>query len=375
VAQPVFRSRSQAPSQAQSLRLFPEQATGHASSDLRAQLGDEVENEQKEKGESPRHRRAQAATVAALKDAIARGVRLQWSYRDPRLNFSFKGNLLADAVDAVPNYRLQTPSGQVFYADVAILGPAIGKTPLVLGAIEIEFTHEFSMAKCLLLRSLGFPLFSVDVTESTENELDERWAQRVLEETTWRSPDDRRRNYVYLNDVLAPVFVDLRELARSAPNHQFLVFSSDNDLARLERWLALAAEKLGLRRPREFHANRVNAKSPSSRKAVENAGEIAGEGWRTMNADSHLLVQLARPRQLKGPLYQMHLLLARLVSSQISAIVGYRCEHIAWERSDGLWLAYDRPSGEGGGTYVPFMPCQVAYPAAWVLEALGRLKR
>ena len=351
---------------------YPDRSSPPSVAQLNEEVTAEVNAEVKAKGESQRHRKAVAAVVSALRDSIKRSMHLKWAYRDKRLTYPFRGNLLADAVDAQANLRIKTKSGQTFYVDVAVLGPTINREPLVVGAIEVEFTHEFGIAKCLLLRSIGFPLFSVDVSETNETEITEEWASKVLAETTWNSTDERRRNYIYLNGVLAPVFLDAGKSDFRNPAHQFLVFASDDDLDKLNKWLHFAAKKLGIGKF-DFYTTRVNAKSESARRNVDNAGEIAGEGWQEMNPDSYLLVQLMRPTKLRGPLYQLHLLLARLVSSEIDAIVGYRCYGLA--QGDGVWNLYDKPSAEVLGTMVPFLPAQVSYPASWVLNKLAGLSR
>lgn len=354
---------------------YPDRSLPPSVEQLRKEVAEEVESEQRTKGESARHRKAQLAMVDAIKDAIARGMALKWAYRDKRLSYSFKGNLLAEAIDAIPNYMVRTAAGDRFYVDVAIIGRAINRLPIVVGAVEIEYTHEFSMAKCLMLRSLGFPLFSIDVSETTEDGIDSAWASKILAETTWTSSDERRRNYVYLNDVLAPVFLDAGHLEHRSATHQFLVFAKNMDLEKLDAWLQIAAEKLELRKPSDLYLMRHNAKHPSAKKAVENAGAVAGEGWQDMNAGSYLLVQMRRPAKPSGALYLLHLLFARLVSSQIDAIVGYRATGLNPSTDGRMWTMYDLPAGQYGGTWVPVLPMQVSYPASWVMRTMAKLSR
>lgn len=355
---------------------YPTSSSPRTVEDERAHIAREVESERREKSESARHRKAQAAVIAAISDRLMQGLAIPWSYKDPQLAFPFSGNLIADAVGVEPNYRVELPSGEVFYLDVAILGPCISTKPIVLGGVEIEFRHEFSNAKCLLLRSLGFPLFSIDVTEEEDENLNVDWAIRALQETSWNSEDERRRNFVYLNDALAPLFVNTASAGRRVDLHKYLVFARDEDLERLRKWLNHAATKLGLANSAENCVfTRYNARSPQSRVIVENAGAVAGEGWRELNSKSFLHVQIQAPRILRGPLYQLHLLVARLVCSEIEALVGYRDDYCSDGPDDAIWSLYPHPNSELGAELRPYLPRRVGYPVAWILRELAKLHR
>jgi hypothetical protein len=357
---------------------FPHLIAGPKDPDtVRVEIDVEVAAFQKSKGESARHRKAQEVMVSALRHAIAKRRQMQWSYRDSTLEYPFKGDLLADATDAIPNLRIQTPTGNTFFVDIGIVGPVINRDKLVLGAVEIEFTHEFAIPKCLLLRSLAFPLISIDVTETDEAAIDDSWAERIIRETTTRSSDARRRNYVYLNDLVAPVFVDIpKALDHRGDIHRFQVFASDAELALLNRWMRLAAQKLLLKEPDDFYIGQRNAKSDAAKREFAHAIEICGEDALELNEKSFLLLVLKRPIDTRGPLYQLHLLFARLVSSNLSAVVGYR-PNDAHHGDGGLWLTSTRPANRYDitGNWVPFMPRRVGYPMAWVLRELARLRR
>ena len=77
-------------------------------------------------------------------------------------DFHLSGDQLKGALIAQKEYRIHPPFANFYNLDIAILGPKIHSEKIILGAIEIEHTHEVDMLKTLLCKSLGFPLFTLD---------------------------------------------------------------------------------------------------------------------------------------------------------------------------------------------------------------------
>jgi hypothetical protein len=146
--------------------------------------------------ESEIHKKAKTVTLDYLKKLIAKGEKLPWAYKDDRVSdFSLSGNLLSEVEDVKQEYqyRATSLSDSKFEFDIALLGKSVNNNPIILGAIEFELTHEFELLKCLVSKSSGFPLISIDLKDVTEQEITEDWCKRRLLETKNSSDDNRRQ--------------------------------------------------------------------------------------------------------------------------------------------------------------------------------------
>ena len=212
---------------------------------------------------------------------------------------------------------------------------------MVLGGVEIELGHAFDGRKALIGKSLGFPLISIDITEMTLPELTPEWAQRVLTATTRSHEQGRRQTYIYLHDLLYPLYAQLPAFLDDEQRHQFLVFVDDKTLNKLVSWMNLLAEKLEYPKGTVAVAI-VNGKNDQARKMLERAGQVVGPDWRDFNDQKCLRLTLPRP---KGPAdlqaHRFHMTMARILLSHTDALVGYKyCNGVDNNHpEDDIWVA------------------------------------
>ncbi|QBB69336.1 hypothetical protein ELE36_02515 [Pseudolysobacter antarcticus] len=301
-------------------RLMP-----HKSYDLKAVFDEEESSRQRAAAESQKHRQAKDYIAAELMRRLAAGLALPWSFKDPDASdYPLSGNLLLGADCVVTEHPLNTPFGSRFRLDVAVLGPPIEKAPMVLGAVEIELGHAFDGRKALIGKSLGFPLISIDITEMTLEQITPEWAQGALTATTRSHEEGRRQTYVYLHDLMYPLYAQLPRFLDREQRHQYLVFTDDITIRKIMKWLKRLATTLGYAKD-VISVSIVNAKSEQSRKVLAHAGEVVGSEWEQFNNRQCLRITLPRP---KGPTdlqsHRFHMTMARLLLSHAEALVGYQ---------------------------------------------------
>ena len=213
---------------------------------------------------------------------------------------------------------------------------------MVLGGVEIELGHAFDGRKALIGKSLGFPLISIDITEMALAELTPEWAQQILTATTRSHEQGRRQTYIYLHDLLYPLYAQLPTFLDGEQRHQFLVFADDETLNKLVRWMNLLAEKLEYPKGRVAVAL-VNGKNEQSRKMLERAGQVVGPDWSEFNSQRCLRLTLPRP---KGPAdlqaHRFHMTMARILLSHTDALVGYKyCNGVDNNHpEEDVWVAH-----------------------------------
>lgn len=297
----------------------------HSTNSLKKQLHNEISSRQSESSESSKHKTAKLAVQAALQALIDSGKHLPWSIIDPEISdFPMTGDLLANAVSIEVEHSLKTPfDNQEYRLDVAILGRTIKNHPVVLAGIEIEFTHTFGFSKALICKSLGFPLVSLNITELDENEITHDWAKKALMETTHNSSDGLRRNYFYIHPLLSTVYLDLPKKPQNKARHQYVIFCPQQDklvnfLDELKTQLELPDKKVNI--------HPVKVTNSQLKIQVENAGELAGEGWSEHNQNSYIQLTIDKPIGKTGDLYLYHLILAKLCNSVFDCLVGYKYE-------------------------------------------------
>ena len=176
----------------------------------KAHFDDEEANRWSAIQESPEHRRAKELVADELSRRLRAGLAMPWSFSDlDSSDYPLEGNLLLGADRVATEHPLETPFGSKFRLDVAVLGPPVQAEPMVLGGVEIELGHAFDGRKALIGKSLGFPLISIDITEMTLPELTPKWAQKVLTATTRNHEQGRRQTYIYIHDLLYPLYAQL----------------------------------------------------------------------------------------------------------------------------------------------------------------------
>ena len=355
-------------------RLLPAQHTYNP----KAHFDEEEASRQRAVQESPEHRRAKELVAAELLRRLDARLAMPWSFKDADASdYPLEGNLLLGADRVATEHPLETPFGSRFRLDVAVLGPPVQVESMVLGGVEIELGHAFDGRKALIGKSLGFPLISVDITEMTLAELTPEWAQKVLTATTRNHEQGRRQTYIYVHDLLYPLYAQLPAFLDRAQRHQFLVFADDDTLRKLVHWMNLLAEKL------EYPKNTVavalvNAKNEQSRKMLERAGQVVGPDWKDFNNRQCLRLTLPRP---KGPAdlqaHRFHMTMARVLLSHTDALVGYKyCNGVdSRHPEEDVWIA-DRWIAElNTHTQHRVLPKRLAEPINRLIAVVSDLHR
>ncbi|ABK47483.1 hypothetical protein M2003_001577 [Enterobacter hormaechei] len=355
-------------------RVLPAQHTFNP----KAHFDDEEASRGRVVQESPEHRRAKELVADELSRRLRAGLAMPWAFKDvDSSDYSLEGNLLLGADRVATEHPLETPFGSKFRLDVAVLGPPVQAEPMVLGGVEIELGHAFDGRKALIGKSLGFPLISIDITEMTLPELTPEWAQRVLTATTRSHEQGRRQTYIYLHDLLYPLYAQLPAFLDDEQRHQFLVFADDKTLNKLVNWMNLLAEKLEYSKGTVAVAI-VNGKNDQARKMLERAGQVVGPDWRDFNDQKCLRLTLPRP---KGPAdlqaHRFHMTMARILLSHTDALVGYKyCNGVDNNHpEDDIWVAKRWIANEKIFSEHRVLPKRLAEPVNRLIAVVSDLRR
>lgn len=354
-------------------RVLPAQHTFNP----KAHFDDEEASRWRVVQESPEHRRAKELVADELSRRLRAGLAMPWSFKDvDSSDYPLEGNLLLGADRVANEHPLETPFGSKFRLDVAVLGPPVQAEPMVLGGVEIELGHAFDGRKALIGKSLGFPLISIDITEMTLPELTPEWAQRVLTATTRSHEQGRRQTYIYLHDLLYPLYAQLPAFLDDEQRHQFLVFADDKTLNKLVNWMNLLAEKLEYSKGTVAVAI-VNGKNDQARKMLERAGQVVGPDWRDFNDQKCLRLTLPRP---KGPAdlqaHRFHMTMARILLSHTDALVGYKyCNGVDNNHpEDDIWVAKRWIANEKKFSEHRVLPKRLAEPVNRLIAVVSDLR-
>lgn len=284
----------------------------------------EIRNRFKKSLESKEHKLAKDAILLFLRKQISDRKHLPWSFNDPSISdFYLSGDLLADAVSVEKEYQIKTPFDEQYRLDIAILGNTIAKNPIVLAGIEIEFSHKFHFSKSLILKTLGFPLISIDITDARSNEINEEWAKQAIIETTKNSSDGLRKNYIYIHKMLSTLYINIERDICPESRHQYVIFSNEQD--RLEKNIRELAKKLGISN-KQLNLQIVADVNTQTHVQVENAGNLAGISWKNHNPKSFIQLTIEKPCTKSGDLHLFHLALSSLCNSYFDCLVGYKYE-------------------------------------------------
>jgi len=310
--------------------------------DLKVHFEQEESDRQSAVRESQEHWRAKELIAAELSRRISEGLALPWSFKDDDASdYALKGNLLLGADQIVTEHPLTTPFGSRFQLDVAVLGPPIQSESMTLGAVEIEFGHAFDGRKALMGKSLGFPLISIDIAGMTLEDITPKWAHTALTATTRSHEQGRRQTYIYLHDLLYPLYAQLPLFLDNEQRHQYLVFADDDTLHKLVQRLKLLA--IALKYPKDaVDVAIVNGKSEQAYKVLEHAGSVVGTDWAQFNNHQCLRVTIPRPKGLADlHAHLFHMTMARLLLSH-DALVGYKyCKGVDNNHpEEDVWVAH-----------------------------------
>lgn len=257
------------------------------------------------------HKKTQEVLIKVIKRLISERKPINWAFNDIRLSdFPLAGNLLSDVVYAQKEFKISPPFTNYYQLDIALIGNVIHSKPIILGAIEIENTHEVDLLKTLLVKSLGFPLFTVDIKDVSYKEITTEWCLQRLTETTYASEDNRRRNYVYLHNMLYPVYLSNYESWEITPKHQYIIFVVEKEFENLFNRINLLKESLKLSNESvSLMPVNLNKNDKGSITQFENEGALAGPSWRKYNEKSFIRLVVERPINKRGSIYLFHLVL------------------------------------------------------------------
>ena len=346
--------------------------------DLKTHFDDEEATRQRAVQESQEHRRAKELIAAELARRLDARLAMPWWFKDvDASDYPLEGDLLLGADRVATEHPLDTPFGSRFRLDVAVLGPPVQAEPMVLGGVEIELGHAFDGRKALIGKSLGFPLISIDITEMSIDELTPEWAQQALTATTRSHEQGRRQTYIYLHDLLYPLYAQLPAFLDDEQRHQFLVFADDATLQKLAHWMNLLAERLEYPKGAVAVAL-VNGKSEQSRKMLERAGEVAGPDWKDFNSQRCLRLTLPRPRNTADlQAHRFHMTMARLLLSHADALVGYKyCNGVNNnDPEEDVWIAHRWVAEQGIHTQHRVLPKRLAEPINRLIAVVSDLRR
>lgn len=274
------------------------------------------------------HRKARVMLCEYLEAQIQKGSQIKWAFKNPELSqFSFTGNLLEQVVKVKSNYRYDVKEfGISFEYDIALLGPIVNKEPIILGVIEIEKTHRFEQIKLLASKCLSFPVVSINIEGCSDDDITAEWCEKSIRETRNNSDDERRRNFIYLHDMLVPFYLDIPLSLQVDGKHSLIIFCKDSRFDTLFNYLKKYREILGFDSQSVIHLDKVtlNSENERSTKMFSNEGSIAGEMWEEYNANRYIRVTLASMGKKQGRLLLFSHILARLVNTYADAIVGYK---------------------------------------------------
>lgn len=349
-------------------RRLPNRQIGDSHLD---NLKREVEAEAKTKSTSILHNRSRDVLAEILRAHI--GKPIHWSFKDTELSdFPVQGNLMRSVEVVETEYKFRTPFNQDYQFDIALLGPKISSRRILLGVIELELTHDFEYAKCLLCKCLGFPLISIDLKDDHASNLSGDDLLKRLVETTTSSADKRRRNFFYLHPSLYPVFLDIPQTILADHRHQYIIFASTEKLNSIWRWLDKLRACLSFSES-DIHIDKPRVSNEQMRKQIENEGSIAGHDWQAYNHDEYIRVTLDRPTAKNDSNYFFHLVMAQIVNATYPALVGYKYERGLknYETENPIWVR--NAKSEGKWLDYRIAPKHLSDPIESILKAISRI--
>lgn len=346
--------------------------------DLKQHFEDEESERQRLVQESAEHQRAKELIATELRRRLQAGLGMPWWFKDDDASdYPLEGNLLLGANDVVTEHSLSTPFGSTFRLDVAVLGLPVEKAAMTLGGVEIELGHAFDGRKALIGKSLGFPLISIDISEMSLADITPEWAQGALAATTCNHEQGRRQTYIYLHDLLYPLYAQIPDFIDPKRRHQYIVFAGDDTLGKLVKWFNRLSKTLGY--PNGAVAvSVINDKSKQSRLVLERAGEILGSEWQLFNEHKCLRLTVPRPTgpaDLQG--HRFHMTMARVLLSHANALVGYKYSNGIDNNNpdDDVWIHRHWVKEQGLYTSHRVLPKRLAEPVNRMMEVVGNLQQ
>jgi len=309
-------------------RRYP---TDRINRNLKRQFKEEIKERKKSSGESPIHKKAKLELASYLKNLLSEKRPLEWHFKDERMSdFNLNGNLLRQVVTIQEEYEYETPFGVGYKFDIALLGRSLreDKEPIILGVIELEKTNRFPILKCLISKSLGFPLVSINIEDLKLDEIDENWVRKSISESRNTAEEGQRKNYIYIHNSLYPTYMKIPKKIRKDDKHQFIIFIDDDKYEKLCGCLEYYKSLLGFSGKDLVDVGRpkLNPNDNASIRSFSNEGSIAGADWRDYNENRFIRLTMKCPSNSKEDdnLYLYHLIVARLLNCHFNTLVGYK---------------------------------------------------
>jgi hypothetical protein len=323
------------------------------------------------------HKKTQDTLLTALQFLLNNHKPIQWSFSDDRLtDFPLSGNLLSDVVSIEKEYKIKPPFVNYYSLDIALLGPKIHNKQIILGAIEIEYKHEVDLLKTLLCKSLGFPLFTLNIGDITSDTISVDWCIKRLTETTYNSEDGRRRNYIYIHNMLYPVYLSGYSNWDIGERHQYIIFAKDKDVGKLIN--CLDTLRIALKLKDDDIKLMVVNKNPKDKGSITlfvNEGALVGENWEDYNPNKFVRLILRRPTDKQGDIYKFHLVLTQLLTLYIDCLVGYKFDigKSNFDKDEHIWkISRKEINPSAPPTYVwfykRFCPKRISEPIREILK-------
>jgi hypothetical protein len=310
-------------------------------------------------GEGTVHELARETTKELMRERLNSGRKIEWHFIDRRVSaFPLGGDILSEVGKVVTERKVVTPFGRMFRPDVALLGAKINGVRPLLGIVEFEGSHGFNYLRCMMLKSLGCPLIAVNIKGLQREDISKAWSYRMLTQTSLSAPEGRRGNYIYLHEMLYPVYTNIPHHIREDQKHEFIVFAEDGIFEEL-------LEKL-----RElkcvFCLEDDQVLIQQDGDGLAEAGRIVGRRWREYNRRRYIRVALDVPLEKRGGIYLLHLAMANLLNAQYDTLVGYRYRRDAPGGDERLWLKDD-----GNGGHVRIIQKHMSEPLRLILNELS----
>ena len=325
-----------------------------------------------------RHKKAQNILMDILNKKISKSENLDWFYKDERLtDFPIGGNLLKYVEKAKEEHKINiAPLNLDYCLDIVLLGRELNGQNVILGAIEIENTHEAEFLKVLVCKSLGFPLFTIDISEYNENEINNELCLKLLLETTKDNIQSRRRNFIYIHNLLLPIFIIKNNDWDFDDGHQYLIImKNDDDIDRLKKDIKILKNGLGLNEKNVlFQYVRINTDTDSSITMQENDLSLLVQNTNDYNTSRYIRLILERPEENKN-LYLFHFVLCRLLALHFDCIVGYKYKRrSAYDKNEDefLWNLKKYNKSIMDWEYKKYCPKQLSEPIFMIVDEIKK---
>lgn len=318
--------------------------------------------ERKKSKESPKHKLAKECLKEALEYFVSQKKPLIWAFKNEEVSqFPLKGNLLRGVQTISDEYKYHTAIQKDYRFDIALLGPQLVNHPIVLGAIEVENSCRFDIEKAIVCKTLGFPLISIDVTETPEEDICPEWAIDVLSQTRINETK-RRKNYYYIHLSLYPIYISAQfTMHNDKERHQYVVFAKDEDLKYVEDKVEKLSKALWMEN--DVDISLMNNTNKQTQVMFQNHGNIAGPSWREYNEKKFLLITIKRDFQKSDCNYFFHLTMAKLLNAHVETLVGYKPYRGAKPNlTERIWRETCIVPQKTKPIYVPTLPKSVSEP-------------